>query len=283
MSNTIAVYNFKGGVGKTSAALNLALNWSQSFKVLVIDGDPQANLTHALLGDGGGSDRTLFQFSRKIIHNGQPEIDPVVISRYLHLIPGDYQMAALESNSQFISFGHIIYYKLLCAMRCDYDFILLDCPTHFGVTVKSFIANADSILIPAIPDSFSTAGFTKLLNYLNEIKKEKSLHILGVFFNFYRKHTLLHRKIVREAEEELGDIIFSQKIRESIRVSEANFPNRFVLDSAQESAVAEDFLNLSEEVIGKFHTNTLEDLVDERGSLKSKPLLDQSLHQFEKT
>ncbi|MEO9481970.1 MAG: ParA family protein [Ekhidna sp.] len=259
MSQTIAVYNFKGGVGKTSTALSLAHSWSRSFKTLVIDCDPQANLSQALADQE--YPQTLFTITRELMHNEQPDINPIEIHPYLHLIPGDYHMGEVESNTQFISFGHIIFYKLLSTIRHKYDFIILDCPTHFGITVKSFITNSNSILIPATPGSFSVSGFKKLLTYLNEIKKEKPLDILGIFFNQYRKNTRLHQKIVRVAERELGSLIFDQRIRQSIRVSEANENCDSLYSFTDQSSVAEDFLKLSEEVIAKMNRLNLEDVL----------------------
>ncbi|WP_420318177.1 ParA family protein [Ekhidna sp.] len=260
MSHSLAVYNFKGGVGKTSTSLSLAHSWSRSFKVLLIDCDPQANLTQALVDEQ--STTSLFTLTKSFLHNEQPDVKPIEIHPYLHLIPGDFQMSSIESNSQFISFGHIIFYKLLSAIRHQYDFIILDFPTHFGVTVKSFIANINSILIPATPGSFSVSGFKKLLSYLSQVKKEKQLHILGIFFNQYRKQTLFHQRIVREAEQELGSLILDQRIRESIRVSEANEQNESVYSFTDQSAVAEDFLKLSEEVIARMNRTELQHAIE---------------------
>ncbi|MEQ9465814.1 MAG: ParA family protein [Ekhidna sp.] len=259
MSQTIAVYNFKGGVGKTSTTLSLAHSWSRSFKVLVIDCDPQTNLTQALISESHRN--TLFTLTKKLLHNEQPAIEPIEIHPYLHLIPGDYLMAEIESNTQFISFGHIIFYKLLTAIKHRYDFILLDFPTHFGITVKSFIANINGILIPATPGSFSVSGFKKLLTYLSQVEKDRPLNVLGIFFNQYRKHTLFHQKIVREAEKELGSLILDQRIRESIRVSEANEMSQSLYGFTQQSAVAEDFLKLSEEVIARINRIDLHEAI----------------------
>lgn len=261
MSQIIAVYNFKGGVGKTSTTLSLAHSWSRGFKVLVIDCDPQNNLTQALTKESQST--TLFTIAKKLLHNEQPSIDPIEVHPYFHLIPGDYRMAEMEANTQFISFGHIIFYKLLTAIKHNYDFIILDFPTHFGVTVKSFIANINSILIPATPGSFSVSGFKKLLNFLNEVKKDKALNILGIFFNQYRKNTLFHQRIVREAEQELGNLILDQRIRESIRVSEANEQTESVYAFTDQSAVAEDFLKLSEEVIERMNRLNLSEVLDQ--------------------
>lgn len=269
MSNTIAIYNFKGGVGKTSTTLNLALSWARSFRVLVIDCDPQANLTSALSNQSHPAS-SLFTISKKLLHDGQPKIEPLKISYYLHLIPGDYQMAALEANSQFISFGHIIFYKLLASLRNQYDFILLDCPTHFGVTVKSFLANTDSILIPAVPDSFSTDGFRKLLSHLSEVEKERPLNLLGIYFNLFRRNTLHHQKVKRLAEKEFGKLILDQTVRESIRVSEAHAATESIYDQLDLCPVARDFMSLSEEVIERLNSMSLDNITKEH-SIEEEP------------
>lgn len=268
MSQTIAVYNFKGGVGKTSTTLSLAHSWSRSFKVLVIDCDPQANLTQALTNQDHSVN--LFSITKKILHNEQPTIEPLEIHPYLSIIPGDYRMAEIESNTQFISFGHIIFYKLLASIRHQYDFILLDCPTHFGVTVKSFIANINSILIPATAGSFSVNGFKKLLNYLSEVDKDKPLEVLGIFFNQFRANTLFQQKVVRKAEQELGSLILDQRIRASIRVSEANEQGESFYAFTDQSAVAEDFLKLSEEVISRMNRINLSEAIDQLESQEVK-------------
>lgn len=259
MSQVIAVYNFKGGVGKTSTTLSLAHSWSRSYKVLVIDCDPQANLTQAFGKEDSAS--SLFTISKKLLHNQHPDIVPIEIHSYLHLISGDYRMAEIESNSQFISFSHILFYKLLTAVKQNYDFILLDFPTHFGVTVKSFLCNSNSILIPSTPGSFSVNGLKKLLGYIHEVKKEKPLNVLGIFFNLFRKNTLLHQRIVRQAEEELGSLIFNTRIMESIKVSEANHLYNPNYTFTNESAVGEAFLNLSEEVISRLNTKELDKVI----------------------
>ncbi|MEM6644333.1 MAG: ParA family protein [Bacteroidota bacterium] len=256
MSNIIAVYNFKGGVGKTSTTLNLAHSWSKAYKVLVIDCDPQCNLSQSLYNKNEKADEhNLYLLTSKFLHNSIPEIIPLKINPYLDLIHGDFRMNSLESNNQFISFGQTITYGLLSTVRNKYDLILLDFPTHFGVTVKSFIANIDSILIPAIPDSFSNSGFKQLLTYLAEIQKEKPIDILGIFFNQFKKNTLYHQEIVEKAEKELGTLLLKQKVRESVRVSEAHETNKSIYALTDErSNVATDFMKLSEEVIGRLNT-----------------------------
>jgi len=263
MANTIAVYNFKGGVGKTSTTLSLAHSWSRTYKILLIDCDPQANLSQALLEDNAiNHDISLYGITKKLLHNSMPDLEPVRIHPYLNLIPGDFKMSKVESNSQFISFGHSIIHKLMSLVKSKYDLILLDFPTHFGMTVKSFIANIDSILIPAIPDSFSTSGFKQLLNYLAEVKKEKPLNILGIFFNQFRRNTLYHNEVIHAAKQTFGSLILNQRVRESIKVSEANDAALPIYTFMEESNVADDFLKLSEEVIGRLNTSNLDEVLE---------------------
>ncbi len=261
MSNSIGVYNFKGGVGKTNTTLSLAHCWSKTYKVLMIDCDPQANLSQALIKNKWNDDLCLYRMIKNLLHNSIPELEPVKISPYLHLIPGDFRISDIESNNQFISFGHTIIHKLMSLVRDKYDLILLDFPTHFGLTVKSFISNIDSILIPAIPDSFSKSGFVKLLSYLGKIKKENPLNILGIYFNQYRKNTLYHKRIIKEAEEDFGSLILNQKVRTSIKVSEANDATLPIYNFMEKSEVASDFMKLSDEVIGRLNTSNLDEVI----------------------
>ena len=212
--------------------------------------------------EGQTVDQSLYKITKKLLHNSIPEIAPLKVHPYLDIIPGDFRMTEIESNSQFISFGNTIIYKLMSLVRSKYDLVLLDFPTHFGMTVKSFIANIDSILIPSIPDSFSTSGFKQLLNYLAEVKKEKPLNILGIFFNQFRKNTLYHKDVIREAEQTLGTLILNQRVRESIKVSEANNATMPIYAFMEESNVAEDFLKLSEEVIGRLNTSSLDEVLE---------------------
>ncbi|MBC6399604.1 MAG: ParA family protein [Ekhidna sp.] len=264
MANTIAVYNLKGGVGKTSTTLSLAHSWSRTYKILLIDCDPQANLSQALLGeDAIDNELSLYRITKKLLHNSVPDLEPIKIHPYLDLVPGDFKMSGIELNSQFISFGHSIVYRLMSLVKSKYDLIILDFPTHFGMTVKSFIANIDSILIPAIPDSFSASGFKQLLNYLAEVKKEKPLNILGIFFNQFRRSTIYHNEVISEAEQTFGSLILNQRVRQSIKVSEANNATLPIYSLMEEgNDVAGDFLKLSEEVIGRLNTSNLDEVLE---------------------
>lgn len=255
MSNTVAIYNFKGGVGKTTTSLNLAYSWSRSFKVLLMDFDPQCNLTNALSVEH--HDKTLYDYIKSILHDHPVEINPTQITPYLHLIPGDYSMINAESNSQFISFGSTILKKLIWAVKKDYDFIIIDCPTNFGVLVKSILSSSKSILIPAVADSFSISGVQKLLTYLAAVDKNYSLNILGVFFNMFNKNLILSQDKFQEARKAFGALILDKTISRSIKVGEANDLGISINRYSPENVVAKEFMELSEELLAKFDSQYL--------------------------
>ncbi len=266
MANTIAIYNFKGGVGKTTSTLNLGYAWSRSFKVLIVDCDPQCNLSTSF--GYGDATNTIFTHLKKMLHDNAPDnLETVPITPYLHLLPGDFEMVDIETNNQFISFGTSIVQKLVYLAKKDFDLVLFDLPTHFGVLVKSFLANVDSILIPAIPDSFSISGIRKLLTYLYDVERLKPLNILGVFFNMYRRNLLLHQEKYRESIDEFHDLILSSQVRNSIKVSEASDIGKSINRIDPSNTVAKDFIHLSDELMAKFNSRFLDKELLESGIL----------------
>lgn len=257
MCNTISVYNFKGGVGKTTTSLNLGYSWSRFFKVLLVDFDPQCNLTNAL--GVGDHHPTVHTYVKQVLHDHQVEIEPVEIRPYLHLIPGDYSMSQVESNSQFISFGPDILRKLFYLLKKDYDFIILDCPTNFGVLIKSILSTARSVLIPSVADSFSISGIKKLLTHMASIDQNYRLNVLGIFFNMYNDHLNLSHERFEEARQTFGNLILSTTISRSIRIGEANDIGKPISELFPDNHVAHEFTALSDELLAKIDSQYLKD------------------------
>jgi chromosome partitioning protein len=257
MANTVSVYNFKGGVGKTTTTLNLGFSWSRSFKVLLLDFDPQCNLTASLTTEDSAV--TIYEHVKGVLHDHPMEVTPIEITPYLHLIPGDYSMIHTESNSQFISFGHTIIQKLLWGLKGDYDFIIIDCPTNFGVLVKAILTGSKSILIPAVADSFSITGVQKLLTHLTTLDDHYSVNILGIFFNMYNGQLLRSQEKLHKARERFGDLIINRTISRSVRVGEASDIGKSINQYEPENRVSREFMELSEELLAKFDSQYLND------------------------
>ncbi|WP_339792062.1 ParA family protein [uncultured Imperialibacter sp.] len=256
MGNTVAIYNFKGGVGKTTTALNLGYAWSRQFKVLLIDCDPQCNLSNSLGADN--STKSIYRYIKDLLHDNLPEnIEAQEVTPYMHLLPGDYLMTEMESNSRFISFGPNIVQKLGYVLRKDYDIVIMDMPTHFGGLVKSMLTDVDSILIPALADSFSIDGIKKLLTFLYTVERKRPLNILGIYFNMYKQSLIHHREKYTEAMTEFEDLMLESTVSNSIKVSEAIDIGKSMNRVNPENKSAIDFLKLSDELMAKFNNTFL--------------------------
>lgn len=249
MSNTLTVYNFKGGVGKTTTAINLAISWAKSFKVLLIDFDPQCNLTNSVAISKPSS--TVYTTIRNLLHDHDGGIEPMELTPYLHLIPGDFQMSQMESNTQFISFGSSIVAEMLMSLRRQYDFIIMDCPTNFGVIVKAVLGSSQNILIPALADSFSISGIEKLVDHLGMVEN-RYLNIMGVFFNMYNGHLILSQQKYEDAKKVYGGVILETTVSRSVKVSEAIDIGQAISDYSPENSAAQEFMKLSDELLAKF-------------------------------
>jgi len=253
MSNVIAIYNFKGGVGKTTAAFNLACGWSRRFRVLAIDCDPQCNLSNALILNCK-SKLNIYSYLKGFVHNSIPTIQPVKVNGMLDLIPGDYNMIELESNSQFIEFGSVFLQRFLERVKINYDIVLIDCPSYFGKTVKAVLNSSDSLLIPATPDVFSLKGALKLLKYVKVMERSKPLNVLGIFLNRFRRNFLYHRKMAIVAKRIFGAFLITKTVRNTVQINETS-DRRFVRKSGDPlSNIANDFLALCDLVAEKLES-----------------------------
>ena len=249
MAHVIAIYNFKGGVGKTTSTLNLARNWSKSFKVLVIDSDPQGNLSQSI--GVHQEETTLYSYCKSSMHHAHFKFEPVVVNPYLHIIPSNIELNELESNNQFISFGHVIIKDILNYIKNKYDLIIVDCPSHFGNLVKSILSCSNSLLIPSSADSFSLSGISQLLEYIHRINVSNQINLLGIFFNMFQANTIYQKEKIKEAKQHYGNIILDQTVRRTIKINEATDRGRSLSNLDPSCGGARDIKKLCEEIIDR--------------------------------
>jgi chromosome partitioning protein len=253
LARIIAIANQKGGVGKTTTAINLAGSLAeQGYTVLAVDMDPQANLTVGL----GLNPRTISRSMADALVEPEVTIQDIVMPTQtagIDVAPSDIDLSATE-NQLFSAIGRESVLREALATWADdqYDFVIIDCPPTLGLlTINSLVA-ADSVIIPVQTQYYALKGFTALNNVINQIRGKglnPRLRILGLLPTFYDSRTLLARDMLEELRE-LGDHhVFQSMIKQTVRLGEAPLVGRPVTTYATNSEAARAYRGLAREVI----------------------------------
>ncbi|MFI3262132.1 MAG: ParA family protein [Rikenellaceae bacterium] len=251
MGKIIALANQKGGVGKTTTAINLAASLSVAGKkVLIVDSDPQANATSGLN----------FDINNQGIYElllGEEDIKNVIQTSEdlpnLDIIPASIDLAGAEAEMLNLENGSTRLKKVLKAVKADYDYIVIDCSPSLGQLTINALNAADSVLIPVQCEYFALEGLGKLLNTVKTIKagKNPSLEIEGFLLTMYDSRLKLSNHVVEDVRSHFGSLVFKTIIARNIRLSEApsyGLP-ALLYDAQSTGSVA--YLNLAKEIIAK--------------------------------
>jgi chromosome partitioning protein len=241
----ISISNHKGGVGKTTSAINIGagLNLLKK-KVLLIDLDPQANLTQSL----GliNQDRNIYGALR-----GEYKLQPIEILKGLDVIPSTLDLSGAEVELSSEPGREYILKELIEPLRASYDFIIIDSPPSLGLlTINSFTAS-DEILIPLQAQYLALQGLAKLVEVVDKIKQRlnKGLKVGGVFITQYDSRKVLNRDVVDTIQAHFKDEVFKTKVRDNIALAEAPSQGLDIFRYSSKSNGAEDYLALSKEVL----------------------------------
>ena len=245
MSKVISISNHKGGVGKTTSAINIGAGLNKlGKKVLLIDLDPQANLSQSL---------GLIEPERNIYGalRGEYKLEPLAIVKGLDVIGSTLDLSGAEVEMSGEAGREYILRELIEPIRNNYDYILIDSPPSLGLlTINSFTAS-DEIFIPLQAQYLALQGLAKLTEVIEKIKKRlnKELKIGGVFITQYDSRKVLNRDVVATIQAHFKDVVFNTIIRDNIALAEAPAQGLDIFRYNAKTNGAEDYLSLSKEIV----------------------------------
>ncbi len=245
MGKIIALSNHKGGVGKTTSTLNIGAGLaSQGKKVLLIDLDPQANLTNSL--EEIDSEKNVYVALR-----GECKFEPVEITKNLWLVPSTLDLSGAEVELSGEAGREFLLRDLIEPVKKKFDYILIDCPPSLGLLTINALTAADEVFIPLQTEFLALQGLTKLTEVVDKIKKRlnKKLAVGGVILTQYDVRKTLNRNVAEKVEEHFKQKVFGTKIRDNVALAEAPTSRKDIFRYSPKSAGAEDYGQLVKEII----------------------------------
>jgi len=258
MGKIIAIANQKGGVGKTTTAMNLAASLAvMEFKTLVVDADPQANTTSGL----GHNPKEIKNSIYECMVNKAVIADCIVATdvNYLKLLPSHINLVGAEIEMVNLSKREEKMKEVLAQVKDEFDFILIDCAPSLGLITINSLTASDSVIIPVQCEYFALEGLGKLLNTITIIQKRlnSGLEIEGILLTMYDVRLRLSNQVVEEVQTHFKQMVFETIIPRNVRLGESpsfGVP-AIVHDADSRGALA--YLNLAKEVSEKLKINKL--------------------------
>ncbi len=250
MGRIIAIANQKGGVGKTTTAINLASCLAHSGKrTLIVDMDPQANATTGL----GFDVEKIEKSSYEILIQNMPASQAIIATMMakMELLPAHIRLVGAEIELVGLEDREKMFLNAIAPVRDQYEFVLIDCPPSLGLLTLNALTASDTVLIPIQCEYYALEGLRQLLNTIRLVQRHlnSALTIEGVLMTMFDSRLNLSNQVVNEVKEYFKDKVFKNVIHRNIKLGEAPSYGKPILSYDPASVGAQDYMGLAKEII----------------------------------
>lgn len=253
MGKIISLLNHKGGVGKTTSAINIGAGLVElGKKVLLIDLDPQANLTLSLGIPRQAS--TIYEALR-----GESELTPVTVKDGLDVVTSVLDLSGAEMELINEAGREFILKELFDPILPKYDYIIIDCPPSLGLLTLNALTSSQYVLIPLQTEFLAMQGLAKIKQVISKVRLRlnKELQIGGVIATMFDSRKVLNRDVVETITKYFGKMVFNTRIRDNVALAEAPAQRKDIFAYSPNSPGAKDYLALCKEIVERTENATI--------------------------